>query len=241
MKTRSFKMLSLLVVLVASLNMAFGAEQDDLVSQAVFTETPQVSAAKKDNQRRVGLLITGMGGTGAVYEQALPENRSFWSNIYFQDESPLFVEKFSPSQQMAAAFMREANRQEVALGIDQTFHLTENKYWGFVLGAGIAVRRSEYESKYYPEVCSSGFLKFCGFDLSKPTQRNQTDLFMKAIGRLGVTFREIDVLGTKANIVISLAPELIRFSERPKFIGPDGREVKVQPNDTFLFEGTIEI
>jgi hypothetical protein len=241
-KNLSLKTTTFAMIFFSTLSAAFGAElpaQDDLVAQAVFANDPRVTAPKGSGSKSVGIVMEGLSGFGLIYNQTISQDRSAWLHVKYRPENYMMLERFEPSKKMAAAFGLEKNREVILLGVDQTFHPTQNKYWGFVLGLGVGLARAEYEVRYHPQLCSF----FCGFNGNSYVQTNPVDTYALIASRIGVAIRETRIWGAKGDLVISINPQFSRFPDHVQFIGPDGREVKplMPDSSTIAVEGTIEI
>lgn len=206
----------------------------DPIEQAIFAESLKSEQVQDSNQQKLGVLVEGVNGMGIVYSRQMQSRRTAWSKISYASSHPVFLKDYAPTSDVANVEVKENKRFQLILGLDQIFHLTQNKYWGVVLGVGVGVNYSEYSSTYYPQLCTF----FCGYDPNRPTEKNDTDFYSFLSGTIGVAFFETQVLGLKGDFKIALNPIIGRTGEF-YFSSPSGRQFEALNTVPYSFEVAV--
>lgn len=211
--------------------------QNDIIETATFSNNLQLPTPPSMGQVSVGIFNQDAGGWGLIFGKALTNERDLWIFGSYRPKSYLMTEDFSPTPQVAAVDLNESNRLQLLVGIDQMFHLTKNKRWGFIGGLGVGLGRSVYEAKYYRQLCTF----YCGFDPSNPKIQKDVDLYAQIIGRIGVGLRDRDVWGVKGRLNFLLGPTLARTPKEFRFIGPGEKEILPIRSTQYFIEAIIEL
>ena len=121
---------------------------EDNVSQAVFSDNIQIEDTELAYTHGIGFVTTGVTNTGAglIYQRRLSRDRYFWADAAFFPNEHVFLEEYKPTKSVAYADVNERNRFFIMFGLDQIFHATQNKYWGFLIGSGIGYEQVDYSS-----------------------------------------------------------------------------------------------
>jgi len=209
----------------------------DPIEQAVFASDPRITMPQSVGTRTVGVVSMNLGGWGVAYSQVLQQDRNAWVQANYSPKTYVFVDHREPTPNYGYAELFETSRVQIMAGVDETFHVTKNKYWGFILGASLGVNQSKYEETYYPRKCTW----FCGFDPNNPSTKNTTDTYAFLGGRVGVAIRETKIMGVKGDLVIALNPLLTRAGENHKFLTPEGTVLPVMETTKVTIEALIEI
>ena len=212
----------MLALILSSLAAAHASEVDDPIAGAVFAQTPQAPLVESPGRKTIGIVhARGIGGLGVAYHQKLMPSIDAWIMADYEKKSISYnPHDFTPSKQVAYVEFEEHSRFDVRIGIDRTFHLTKSKYWGFILGLGLGLTRTEYHARFYPEYCSWGY---CGI-APTPTEHTEPDVFVSTSGRAGVAFRSLRVGSIDGDLIIAINPLFHRWPRRSNFVtGPDGR------------------
>jgi hypothetical protein len=221
-----------------ALNAAALAETaTDPIEQAVFASDPRITMPQSVGTRTVGVVALNLGGWGVAYSQVLQQDRNAWVQANTSPKEYLIVDHSEEIPNYGFAQLFETSRVQIMAGVDETFHATNNKYWGFILGASLGVNQSKYEETYYPKLCTW----YCGFDPKNPTTKNSTDTYAFLGGRMGVAIRETKIMGVKGDLVIALNPILTRVGDWHKFRTPEGTVLPVMETTKLTIEALIEI
>ena len=236
MKSQIFVLLTILLLFVESKVFAeMPFENEDPIAQAVFAGDLRGEKSENKDQNGIGVVMQGARGWGLVYSRNTSPNRFAWLEGTYASDTDVFLEPYGPSTQVAKVDIFEKSRMQIIAGLDQVVHLNRNNYWGFILGLGVGLNRSEYQSKYYRELCTF----FCGYDRRSPVEKNEIDLFGFISARLGIAFLDTQVWGLKGDMKIILMPVLAR-SGSFAFTGPDGRKFSATKFVSYVIEGSVE-
>lgn len=216
---------------------AFTEVAADPIEQAVFANDPRITMPQAVGTRTVGVVALGPAGWGVAYSQVLQQDRNAWAQANYTPSTYIFVDHSKYIADYGYAQLQETSRMQVMAGVDETFHVTKNKYWGFILGLSAGINQSKYEETYYPRMCTW----YCGFDPNNPSTKNATDTYGFLGGRIGIAIRETKIMGVKGDMVITLNPILRRIGEAYKFRTPAGIEVPVIETVKYSIEAMIEI
>jgi hypothetical protein len=210
---------------------------DDPVAEAVFAEDTRGSKPEYKTQRSFGLTNGGLSGWGPVYRQTFAIDRSWWVLGTYKSNGHVFLDPTTAKSEIGYANIEETRSFRLILGADQTLHVTKNKHWGFIFGAGVGLNHSDYQSTYHPQICTW----YCGADLSRSTQKDDVDFYAFLMGRIGLVSNNIRFWGADGNLLFTLAPTLARWPKEFSFTTPDGNHVNSPPELPFLIEATLNI
>lgn len=208
----------------------------ELIQNATFDQDARRIVPEKSKQA-IGYAYDMTVGHGFTYNSPYSEKYSFWTTATYASETPVFVDKFSPSTEVAAVFSTEKNHIRIAGGLEKIFLPTESPYWGFIAGIGAGVEHLERESKYHRQLC--GF--FCGFDPNSPFEKSDSETFAFVGYRLGLTWRERVIGQSKLNINLLFSPNILRFPSKLELVGPDGRTYPHKELTSLFIEVMAEI
>lgn len=210
--------------------------ESDLIDHAVFAEDSRQLTLKQEGRQTFGLLVQDFSGLGLIYNRGVGNDRNLWASVAYKSNSQIFLEEFQATSEVANAEVEQKYQAQLMVGIDQTVHLTTNKYWGVILGLGVGVSRAEYESSYYRQLCGL----FCGFDPSSAQRREDVHTHGFLLGRVGVAFRKTRLFGTDGDIAVTIAPVLASTNEL-RLTGPDRRVLNSEKLTPWYIEATIEL
>ncbi len=199
----------------------YAAEQDP-IQQAVFaTDSRPVRAQLL--REALGLLNEAGNVWGLAYSREISERLHLWANAALGEEQIIFLDHFSETRTQVVSRSKETRRVQLSAGVEQVFHLSSNRNWGILLGAGMGWRKSEYWARSHPKFCTS----YCGFRMGEFTDITHTDSFFFAKGRLGVAAMDTVVAGVTGDVKLIFSPTLMRQGQ-PALPLPDGDKIKFQ-------------
>lgn len=202
-------------------------QKDDEIANAVFADVVPADKADKPT-RAVGFAYQDGPGVGLVYSKKIDSKRTGWIRGAYFGNSYLFMQEYGATAQVANVEINKTREVQLAFGVDQDFALPTSRYWKFVLGVAMGADQSEYESKYYRQLCNV----FCGYDRRSPKIENQVDTYAFVSGTIGFRVIETKAWGLEGSWKVAINPILARTGSIA-FKGPDGREF--EPLDTVPF------
>lgn len=211
--------------------------KEDIFKEAVFSTTSKETTVESEKRELIGVIGTGLGGYGISYSRFFKNDINLWTTAYFQKDYYLHLDTFVPNTEIAHIEARELNRKEITVGVQKTFHLTSNKYWGVFGGLGFGLGQREYESKYYRPLCTF----YCGIDPNPISEKNETHSYATGLGRAGINWHQIQIFNMMADFNVFIDFPLNLGSKKYSFTGPNGQNYSYWESRPIYFEAAIEI
>jgi hypothetical protein len=213
--------LALVVNFFVFLSFPATAEESDL-SKAVFAADERQMAIEDRSFRGLGVVTNALSGWGIAYHQSLASQRRIWTELVYTGEMYFFEAGISKSSEPVLTRSTQKNKFELLVGVDEIFHATSNKYWGFVVGLGAGLARREFQIKSFGPLCSW----ICGYDTAPFSEKAMTDSYALLQARLGLIWLDVKVLGLRGDGAFLISPQLARYPQIQSKLESEGHLTK---------------